>query len=148
MKISDIKIKDNFKATTPSERKLQECRKYFNEHGTIDRDIIVNNNGYLLDGYIGYLVLKENGVDDVEVILINQNYVNKTVYVFGCHSGNGKEYVWRIPKKVKADKIIVGSNILVQTKFGVKTIKVTRVETLCYSPVMMPVKKVIRCLTA
>ena len=146
MKISDIKIQDNFKITIPSDRKLKECREYFNKYGIIDRDIIVNKNGYLLDGYIGYLVLKENGINDVEVVSTNQSYANKTVYVFGCHSGNKKEYVWRLPKKVKADNIVVGSNVLVQTRFGVKTITVTRIETLYFPPVTMPVKKVIRCL--
>lgn len=148
MKISDIKIQENFKAATSSDKKLQECREYFKKHGTIDRKIVVNKNGYLLDGYIGYLVLMENGVEDVEVVSTNQNYVNKIIYVFGCHGGNGKEYVWRMPKKVKADNIAVGSNILVQTRFGIKTVTVTRIETLYSPPVATPVKRVIRCLTA
>lgn len=148
MKISDIKIRENFKSSTPSDAKLQECREYFKRHGTIDRDIVVNNNGYLLDGYIGYLVLMENGVEEVSVVSANQDYVNKTVYVFGCHSCNGKEYVWRMPKGAKAGNIAVGSNILVQTRFGIKTITVTRIETLYSPPVTIPVKRVIRCLTA
>lgn len=148
MKISDIKIQENFKTATPSDRKLRECREYFKKHGTIDREIVVNKNGYLLDGYIGYLVLMENGVEDVEVVSTNQSYVNKTIYVFGCHSGNGKEYVWRMSKKVKADNIAVGSNVLVQTRFGIKTITVTRIETLYSPPVATPIKRVIRCLTA
>ena len=146
MKMSDIKIQDNFKISIPSNRKLQKCREYFKKHGTIDREIVLNKNGYLIDGYIGYLVLLENGIEDVEVVYINENYVNKTVYVFGCHSGNNKEYVWRVPKKVKVDNIVVGSNVLVRTRFGIKTITVTRIETLCCPPVSIPVKKVIRCL--
>ena len=148
MKISDIKIQENFKTTTPSSRKLRECREYFKKHGIIDREIVVNKNGYLLDGYIGYLVLKENGVKDVEVVFTNKNHANKTIYVFGCHRDNGKEYVWRMPKKVKADNIVVGSNILVQTRFGIKSVTVTRIESLYSPPVAVPVKRVIRCLTA
>ena len=148
MKISDIKIQDDFKISIPSNRKLQKCREYFKKYGTIDREIVVNKNDYLVDGYIGYLVLLENGIEDVEVVSTNQNHVNKKVYVFGCHDGNDKEYVWRMPKKVKVDdNIVVGSKILVHTKFGIKTITVTRIETLYYPPVSMPVKKVIRCLT-
>ncbi len=147
MKISDIKIQDDFKISIPSNRKLQKCREYFRKHGTIDREIVVNKNGYLIDGYIGYLVLLENGIEDVKVVSINQKYKNKTIYIFGCHA-NGKEYVWRLPKKIKSDdNIVVGSKILVHTKFGIKRITVTRIETLYYPPVSMPVKKVIRCLT-
>lgn len=147
MKISDIKIQESFKATTPSDKKLQKCREYYKKYGSIDREIVVNKNSYLLDGYIGYLVLMENSVEDVEVISINQNYVNKTIYVFGCHGGNDKEYAWRMSKKAKADNITVGSNVLVQTRFGIKTVTVTRIEALYLPPVATPVKRVIRCLT-
>lgn len=149
MKISDIKIQSNFKSTTPSEKKLLECRQYFNKYGKIDRDIVIDKDGYLVDGYVGYLVLRENNIKNVKVVLSNNrhHYGNKYVYVFGCHSNNGREYVWRVPNKSKFKNIKVGSNVLVQTKFGIKMITVKRIKALYLPPVTIPIKKVVRCLT-
>lgn len=146
MRIEDIKIKDSFKHTYPSDAKLNACREYFKQHGTIDRQIVVNKNGYLVDGYIGYLVLCENGVNEVTVSCVNHVRTEKDVYVFGRHSGNGKEYIWRLSNRARNRHISVGSKVLVDTKFGVKTAIVTKVEASFIPPADMPIKRVIRCL--
>lgn len=148
MKVSEIKIKDSFKQTTPSEEKMKICRDYFKENGKLDRNIVVNKKGYLCDGYVGYLVLLENGVNEIEVICNQEEVKKDKVYVFGCHSGNDKEYVWRVPRNVKIESISVGSSILVQTRFGVKTVTVTRIQKLSQPPVTTPIKKVVRCLAS
>ena len=49
MKVSEIKIKHDFKQTTPSEEKMWACRAYFNENGKLDRDIIIDKHGFLCD---------------------------------------------------------------------------------------------------
>lgn len=138
MKISEIKIKQTFKHTNPSEEKMKICRTYFNEYGKLDRDIVVDKNGFLCDGYVGYLVLVENGIDEVEVVC-NQSSENKNnTYVFAYHSGSDKEYVWKVPKKIKSKDINNGSNILVQTRFGIKAVTATRIETLSTPPITTP----------
>lgn len=145
MEVSKIKIKKDFKLSIPSKKKMEACRNYFKETGTLDRDIIVNRQGYLCDGYIGYLILLENGVEEIQTICNKKVFQKERTYVFGCHSGNDKEYVWVIPKKVRGN-IEAGSKLLVHTKFGTKTITATRVESLTKPPVDTPIKTVIRCL--
>lgn len=58
--ISQIRIKGSFKNSVPNDYKLAQCREYWSKHGFYLHDIIVNDKGYLVDGYIQYLVLKEN----------------------------------------------------------------------------------------
>ena len=60
MKLSDIKISDAFTRTHVSERKLQKCRDYFEKFGKPDREIVVASDEILTDGYIMYLIYKEN----------------------------------------------------------------------------------------
>lgn len=137
MRLSEIKISEPFKATIPSESKLNRCRKYYKTNGKLDREIMVNSSGYLCDGYIGYLILLENGVDEYDVVINN-----RTTYVFGKHKGNNKEYVWRLPNKFCSD-ISVGDMAYVSTRFGEKIVEVTRIKILKKPPVSMRVRKVL-----
>lgn len=146
MKVSEIKIKHDFKQTTPSEEKMQACRAYFNENGKLDRDIIIDKYGFLCDGYVGYLVLVENDIDEIDVVYNQVPKSKNNTYVFAHHSGSDKEYVWKVPKKINAKDIKVGGSVLVQTRFGIKTVTVTRVKTLSVPPVTTQIKKIIRCL--
>ena len=61
MKLDDIKIKDTYAMTNPKEHKMRECRDYWDKYRCQDRYIVVNNSNILIDGYIQYLILKENG---------------------------------------------------------------------------------------
>lgn len=154
MKLSDIKIRDSFKRTLPNQSKLDDCRDYFKRHGCIDRELVLNKYGYLIDGYVGYLVLLENGVAETDVVIRSgqhstSTYRNSdTTYVFGYHTVSGKEYVWRLSKnKVDHEKVHIGSRVLVNTRHGNKVITVTKIETLASPPVTTPVKKVLRCFS-
>ena len=171
MKLSDIKIKSYFTETMPKQHKLNQCRwNYYNWHGQ-DRYIVVNHKGFLIDGYIQYLVLKENNVKEADVIVsdhkdkrwrrINPEYeVNEqvkvpryktqnTTYIFGIHPNNvkhPKERVWRVPNSWKGweDDVMPGDKILVSTKNGVAPIIVTQIKWLDQCPVDMPVRKVFK----
>lgn len=152
MKLSDIKIRGKFKRTTPSQDKMNACRDYYEKHCCIDRNLVVNRYGYLVDGYIGYLVLMENGVEEAYVVGKDDQRTTTyrcvdTTYVFGCHTVNGKEYVWRLcNNKVRPEKVHIGSKVLVNTKYGNRVITVTKIETLAAPPVTTPVKKVLALL--
>lgn len=168
MKLSDIRIKGAFKYSIPNDYKLAQCREYWNQHGFYLHDIVVNNNGYLVDGYIQYLVLKENDVEDVVVKDIDKKVHKRqklkvrksgkkklksyrdmeTLYVFGIHPGRGKkERVWRVSNKFQKeweDILNIGDVVMVKTKRGNAPIKVTRIERLTECPVDIPVKRVIK----
>ena len=170
MKLSDIKISDAFASSIPSEKKLNECRNNWNQWHRQDRFIVVNPDNLLIDGYIQYLVLKENNVEETEIKISNRrkkrwyrknvkdwnipHYRNETtIYVYGVHpnSKNEKEFVWRVPKSWSElgweDGLNIGDEILVTTKFGIKPVVVTKIENLGECLVSTPVKRVVKRLS-
>lgn len=151
MKLAEIKISERFAAHPPAPTKMEKCRRFYKEHGTIDRNIVVNSNNVLVDGYVAYLVLKENGVPEVEVkkeFNIFDYRQKETTYVYGYHQNDPMKspYIWRITNKtVDSDRIQEGSRILVYTKNGTKVVIVIKVEKNISPPIEQSIKKVIRC---
>lgn len=166
IRFSDIKISEGFATSIPQERKMEECRNNYNTYGYIDRHIVIDQTNTLIDGYIAYLIMKENGYTDEE-IQVKQSYKRKkrwyrknkenwsgrvqykripTIYVYGKHHEDEKEYVWRIPepKRELVSSLDIGSKALVNTKYGNNVITVTRVEELSECPVDGRVRKIIR----
>ena len=167
MKLSDIKISETFASSTPKESKMDECRYNWNTWHRQDRVIVVNHNNVLIDGYIQYLVLKENGVNEAEVKISNERKkrwyrkdVTKwentyyrhetTTYIYGFHPNakEPKELVWRVPKAWKGweNDLLPGDMILVDTKYGIRKIVITKIEWLDSCPVSMPVRRVYKKL--
>lgn len=162
-KLSDIKISDSFANTTPREEKMNECRENWKNFHRQDRYIVVNTDGVLIDGYIQYLVLKENNVEDAQIKVSNKRkkcwyrknthnwgfpYYRKepTTYVYGVHlnSFDNKEYIWRVPKSWTwfAENVQICDKILCNTKHGVAPVVVTKVQITDECPVDFRVKKV------
>lgn len=167
MKLSDIKISEAFANSIPSEEKLNECRNNWNQWNRQDRYVVINPDNILIDGYIQYLILKENNIDEAEIKISNRrkkrwyrknmedwnvpHYRNEpTTYIYGVHpnSKSGKEFVWRVPKTWSEagweDGLNIGDEILVTTKFGIKPVVVTKIEISDKCPVDFRVKKVER----
>ena len=131
-----------FKATPPSEHKLKKCREEYSK-GVLDRDLVINKNNVLVDGYVLYCVLKENGyVGDIKVE-INPFYDISTTYVFGKHPGDDKERVWYINMSYSKVKDKVGQIATVQTRKGNQPITVTRIERLKNPPIQGIIRKVV-----
>ena len=149
MRLDEIKIPSVY--SPPNGEKLQKCRQYYESHGKLDRDIVVGSGGFIRDGYVGYLVLKEFGVKETIVVYNSsmkpQSYKEKeTIYVFGHHNPRVKEYCWRISKSTRyIENLEVGHRIMVNTKYGNKIVTVTRVEKLDKPPIAGKIKKVIKC---
>lgn len=164
MRLEDIKIKESFANTTPSEEKMNECRKFWEMCNKQDRYVVVNKKGYLIDGYVQYLVLKENGIEDVEIRVgrstkkrwnrkplksLYPNYREQiTTYIYGVHPNDKrkKERVWRVPNNWIdwGNDLLPGDKILACTKRGITPIIITRIEWLDKCPVDMPVRKICR----
>lgn len=163
IKLSDIKISEAFANTIPSEEKMSECRNNWNQWHRQDRFVVVNPDNVLIDGYIQYLVLKENNIEEAEVKISTRrkkrwyrkntndwnipHYRNEpTTYVYGIHPNSNctKEFIWRVPKSWTwfANNVQVGDSILCQTKFGYAPVIVTKVETLDKCPIDFRVKRV------
>ena len=160
MKLSEIKIKDSFANTTPSEEKINECREFWRLERKQDRPIVLNSKRYLVDGYVMYLILMEHKEEYAEVMFkkkhnrqyeklpkVKPTYKNTpTTYIFGVHLNSNciKEFCWRVPASWGnwAENIEIGDTVLCQTKFGFSPIVVSRVETLDKPPIEMRVKRV------
>lgn len=76
IKIEDIIIQKRFKTKRPGKEKIEECEKYYKEHGEVDKLVLVNRDNVLLDNYIRYLVLLENNIKEIEVEEIDVNHYN------------------------------------------------------------------------
>jgi hypothetical protein len=162
MKLSDIKIKENFAKTVPSEVKMNECRKIWNKYNTQDRYIVVNRSGYLIDGYVQYLVLKENGIEEamtytseyrrrylkrIPKMSNSADYRNKeTMYIYGHHPNDyhPRQYMWYVPEKWESfkNKIAIGDVVYGYTKFGSAPVIVDRIQVLNSCPVDIEVKRI------
>lgn len=149
IKVSDIIITDDFKASVPSIHKVDKCRKFFDKYQKIDKKILLDSDNRLLDGYIRYLILVENNVEYTTVNVLNENYYgNETFYIFGRHPCSIKEYVWRLsPEELtNMDKYSIGKKVLVKTKRGTKVIEITRTILTSTPPAKSYVRKVIKLL--
>lgn len=170
IKLSDIKIQKCFEETTPTKEKMDECRWNWDNYHRQDRYIVVNQEGYLIDGYVQYLILKERNVEEAEIKISNRrkkrwdrkntkdwnipHYRNEdTTYVYGKHCNTIKEehsneFVWRVPKSWSEqgweNGLNKGDEILVDTKYGVKKITVTRIEKSNKCPIDTHVRRVVK----
>ena len=155
IKMSDIIITEAFANSHPLEEKVQKYRKKFAKTGKQSKFLVINKYNVLIDGYIQYLILKENGIEEAEYIRSSrknvENYRNEmTTYIYGKHENSNcdKEFMWRVPKSMTwfAENVQVGDSILCQTKFGIAPVIVTKVEVLEKCPVDFRVKRVAKCM--
>ena len=158
VKLSSIKIPKSYAATIPSEKKVRTKMKKYKK-GKL-RAITINPDGFLINGYINYLILKENNVEDAEVNIVDikkndnsnvlESYRNtRTTYIYGKHPNNKSEkiYIWRIPNKENwmkfSETVLPDDLIFCKTKFGCSPVIVQAIQTVDKCPVEFPVKKVL-----
>lgn len=105
------------------------------------------------------MILKEDGVDKAMIIRKNKYKNNKisrkipayknskTTYIFGIHPEDKlkKERVWRVPKNWIGweDGLMPNDTIKVDTKYGIKTIIVTKIDWSDKPPVKNRIKNVV-----
>ena len=159
IKLDKIYVTQAFVNTAPSPEKIERCREYYKKNSVQAKPIVISKNGALLDGYIQYLILKENGAKTAVVIQKNRpvkkenvkepTYRNtKTTYIYGIHPNSNciKEFCWRVPASWGnwADNLQIMDTILCSTKNGFAPVVVNRIEILDKCPIDSPVKKVAR----
>lgn len=165
MNINDIIIRESFANTAPRPNKMKICRDYWNEHHKQDRYIVVDRNNVLVDGYIQYLVLKENGVDEAEIRIgkdiklkrwkrksMEDNWdtpeyrEKSTTYIIGVHPNDdsGKEYMWRVPGNwnLIADSLQINDLVFCRArKNQVAPVIIKEIKVLDRCPVDYPISK-------
>ena len=75
IRMSDIIITEAFTNSHPSDEKVQKYRKEFAKTGKQSKFLVINKYNVLIDGYIQYLILKENGIEEAECIRSNRKNV-------------------------------------------------------------------------
>lgn len=151
VKLKEIKIKPSFLSSVPNAKKVELYITKYVQTCKQAKPILIDKNGYLLDGYIQYLILKSFGVEKAEVIVKSKpekiTYKNsRTIYVFGYHPKDrrAKEFVWRVPASWTewANNVKIGDIIYCNTKYGSKKVVVNRIEVLSTPPVDICIRKV------
>lgn len=123
--ISDIVISDGFTKTTPNISKVERIREYFNVYNTIDKPVTISSGNVLIDGYIRYLIAKENNIQSIPCVISDKNFKPKKPmkYIVGSFD-NGSEYIWKIRNKLDVN---VGDKVLVANKNGKAVVSVVDV---------------------
>ena len=70
MLLEDIKVSENF--TPPNPKKYQQRLAFYKENGFTKSSIDIDENCVLIDGYISYLILKENNVQNCNVNVVRR----------------------------------------------------------------------------
>lgn len=154
IKLSKIIVPKSFESSHPSKVKLDKVKTYVNEHGKLDKPIVLDGNT-LTDNYIRYLVAVECGFEKVPYIT-SQEYRDREIkeetpmtYIVGKFEDNDKEYIWKVTKNISID---VGDKVLVKSKCkngknGTAVVTVAQVFTsdsdhmLRHKPVIKKVKR-------
>lgn len=139
MQFDDIIISNDFAAHPPKENKMKVCREAYDQ-GIKDRRLVVTPNNVLVDGYVLYLVMKENGFHGT--VDVNMKRYS-TTYVFGKHEGSDKEYVWYANMSFKKLRDKIGQTAMVETRLGVQPIIITKVIKSYSAPVKGKIRKVV-----
>ena len=71
VKVSDIIIPEEFKATKPRFEKMMHKREYFRRNDRFESKIVLSRDFILIDGYTSYLLAKENGMKYVEAYFVD-----------------------------------------------------------------------------
>lgn len=68
--IDKIKVSSCFRDSLPTPDKISKRYKFFIENGEFDREIIIDENYHLVDGYSTYLVCKMLDIQKVHALRI------------------------------------------------------------------------------
>lgn len=71
MPTDEIKITSAFSRSMPRLSKLKTCMDFYRANGYFDRQIIINEDKYLHDGYCAYLTAKLLDVQTVRVLMVS-----------------------------------------------------------------------------
>ena len=71
VKVSDIIIPEEFKATKPRFEKMIQKREFYRKNDRFESKIVLNKDFLLIDGYTSYIIAKVNGMKYVEAYFVN-----------------------------------------------------------------------------
>ncbi len=121
LEIDDIKIYPCYAAQEPKLEKMLLKEQYFEETGHLQSPVILDSQGYLVDGYINYLVARKHGLQSIPY-----RYAMRQV-VRASHRPGGKLYTWELPG-ILIGRVSAGDQVLVRTALGIRAVIAEKVE--------------------
>ena len=121
MRLKDIQIYPCYEERPPKPEKMERKEKYFEKAGRFQSEIVLDKDGYLINGYTSYLLARRRGMRRVPV------RYGKRQIIKAYHKEGGKLYEWELPQSM-IDRVSAGDKALVFTKDGVGTVTVAAVE--------------------
>lgn len=118
--LADIIISEDFKKTTPAERKLKAAAKTVQSAEDLTGQIIINDENVLIDGYTYYLAAMNKGLGFGTV---TRGYVE---IVEAKHAYIDKSFMWRVPLRLYG-QLQKGDKCIVRTSRGVKRVTVNNI---------------------
>ena len=121
MRLKDIQIYPCYEEHPPKPEKMNGKTKYFEKTGRFQSEIILDKDGYLIDGYTSYLLAQQQGMRRVLI------RYGKRQIIKAYHREGGALYEWELPQSM-IDRVSAGDRVLVPTKHGVRVVTVAAVE--------------------
>ncbi len=121
MRLRDIQIYPCYQDTPPKPEKMERKAQYFEQTGHFQSEIVLDKDGYLIDGYTSYLLAAQHKMGRVPIRF------GKRQIIRACHKRGGKLYAWELPQSM-IDRVSAGDKVLVPTKRGCRVVTVAAVE--------------------
>ena len=119
--IEEVKVYPCFAAHRPKRWKMKRAEQRYLQSGMRDLDIVVNADGYLIDGYCALITAKKMELTHVPV------RTGRCLIIRAVHKAGGKRYMWKLPDYM-TDQVQPGDEVIVRTARGVKRVYTVSVE--------------------
>lgn len=120
-KLRDIIISEDYKNTQPGRRKMERAELRYLLTRELPVNIVINDDGVLIDGYITYLLAVKYGVENLDVY---RGYVEIVEAVH--HPLSKKSYAWRVPFSL-IGQIKAGDYVIVPSPARARRVRVVNV---------------------
>lgn len=80
IELDKINIPVIFKRDLPNKGKISARYNFFKKTGSFDREILIDENNNLLDGYTTYLICKMVGIEKVRALRIKTSFSTNQLF--------------------------------------------------------------------
>ncbi len=119
--IEEVKVYSSFTAHKPKRWKMKRAEQRYLRSGMKDLDIVVNADGYLIDGYCALITAEKMGLAYVPV------RTGRCQIIRAVHKADGKQYMWKLPEYM-TNQVQPGDEVIVWTAEGVRRVYTVSVE--------------------
>ena len=156
IKLGDIVVPQEYLDSTPTPRKV-ESRMVGLNLDCCTHPVFVDKDNTILDGYATYVAycryFRERGLVDTNLetclVPVRKLSDDRTMYFFGHHKGQSKQYVWELDRisyrdwteQEINDDFHIGDLILVETRKGTSVARVDSMMWLDTPPVCGVVRR-------